>query len=196
MFFEGLPLAVLSRRQVAQRVALVEQQSETEDRITVRDAVELGRTPWLSALHPFSAQDDAVVARALAAVDMQGFAARHWHTLSGGERQRVHIARALAQQPQVLLLDEPTNHLDIHHQLSILSLVASLPVTSVVALHDLNQALACDRLAVMERGRLVCLGTPEEALTPQRLRSTFAVHGSFLTDPADGSQVLKFQRAT
>src|SRR3546814_5537778 len=72
---------------------------------------------------------------------MKGFAARHWHTLSGGERQRVHIARALAQEPQVLLLDEPTNHLDIHHQLPILSLVAALPVTSVVALHDLNQAL-------------------------------------------------------
>src|SRR3546814_1755854 len=85
---------------------------------------------------------------------MKGFAARHWHTLSGGERQRVHIARALAQEPQVLLLDEPTNHLDIHHQLPILSLVAALPVTSVVALHDLNQALECDRLAVMERGRL------------------------------------------
>src|SRR3546814_9975285 len=85
--------------------------SETGDRITVRDAVELGRTPWLSALHPFSADDNAVVLRALAAVDMKGFAARHWHTLSGGERQRVHIARALAQEPQVLLLDEPTNHL-------------------------------------------------------------------------------------
>src|SRR3546814_10898662 len=72
------------------------------------------RSPWLSALHPFSADDNAVVLRALAAVDMKGFAARHWHTLSGGERQRVHIARALAQEPQVLLLDEPTNHLDIH----------------------------------------------------------------------------------
>src|SRR3546814_1453965 len=67
--------------------------SETGDRITVRDAVELGRTPWLSALHPFSADDNAVVLRALAAVDMKGFAARHWHTLSGGERQRVHIDR-------------------------------------------------------------------------------------------------------
>src|SRR3546814_4447544 len=99
---------------------------------------------------------------------MKGFAARHWHTLSGGERQRVHIARALAQEPQVLLLDEPTNHLDIHHQLPILSLVAALPVTSVVALHDLNQALECDRLAVMERGRLACLGTPEEVLTAPR----------------------------
>ena len=126
---------------------------------------------------------------------IEGFAGRHWHTLSGGERQRVHIARALAQQPQVLLLDEPTNHLDIHHQLSILSLVTSLPVTSIIALHDLNQALDCDRLAVMERGHLVCVATPGEVLTPQRLYEPFAVRGSFLTDPADGRRVLKFYRA-
>lgn len=195
VLFDGQPLAALPQRQVAQRIALVEQQSDTGDRITVRDAVEIGRTPWLSALQPFSTEDETVVSRALAAVEMQGFAGRHWHTLSGGERQRVHIARALAQQPQVLLLDEPTNHLDIHHQLSILSLVASLPVTSIIALHDLNQALDCDRLAVMERGRLVCVGTPGEVLTPQRLYETFAVRGSFLTDPADGRVVLKFYRA-
>src|SRR3546814_6034233 len=93
VLFDGRPLAALPPRQVAQRIALVEQRSETGDRITVRDAVELGRTPWLSALHPFSADDNAVVLRALAAVDMKGFAARHWHTLSGGERQRVHIDR-------------------------------------------------------------------------------------------------------
>src|SRR3546814_1345430 len=105
------------------------------------------------------------------------------------------MPRALAQQPQVLLRDEPTNHRDIHHQRSILSLVASLPVTSIIALHDLNQALDCDRLAVMERGRLVCVGTPGEVLTPQRLYETFAVRGSFLTDPADGRVVLKFYRA-
>src|SRR3546814_9965742 len=69
VLFDGRPLAALPPRPVAQRIALVEQRSETGDRITVRDAVELGRTPWLSALHPFSADDNAVVLRALAAVD-------------------------------------------------------------------------------------------------------------------------------
>src|SRR3546814_15059194 len=130
----------------------------SSDLITVRDAVEIGRTPWLSALQPFSTEDETVVSRALAAVEMQGFAGRHWHTLSGGERQRVHIARALAQQPQVLLLDEPTNHLDIHKQPSILSLVPSLPVTSIIALQHLNHDIDWDPLAVRERGPLVRVG--------------------------------------
>jgi len=188
----GRPLAQLKRREVAQLLAFVEQQAETADRITVRDAVELGRTPWLSALHPWSPADDAIVAEALAVVEMSGFAGRDWATLSGGERQRVHIARALAQRPRILLLDEPANHLDVHHQLSILRLVADLPVTTVIALHDLNQAMGCDRLGVMHRGRLVALGRPREVLTTELLRDVFGVRASFLTDPADGGQIIRF----
>ncbi|MBO1081219.1 ABC transporter ATP-binding protein [Roseomonas haemaphysalidis] len=191
----GRPMAAMRRREVAQLLALVEQQAETADRVTVRDAVELGRTPWLSMLRPWSAADDAIVAEALAVVEMAGFAARDWATLSGGERQRAHIARALAQQPRVLLLDEPTNHLDIHHQLSILRLVETLPVTTVVALHDLNQALNCDRLGVMHRGRLVALGRPWEVLTTALLRDVFGVRAAVLTDPTDGARVIRFHAA-
>jgi iron complex transport system ATP-binding protein len=191
---DGRDLSGYAQREIAQRIALVEQQAETGDRITVRDAVELGRTPWLSALRHWSDADEVSVSRAIAAVDMQGFETRQWNTLSGGERQRVHIARALAQDPKILLLDEPTNHLDIHHQLSILSLVARLPITSVVALHDLNQAMECDRLALLQNGRLVTLGTPEDVLTCDRLAESFAVHASILTDPADGARVLRFHK--
>ncbi|UXH41867.1 ABC transporter ATP-binding protein [Pseudomonas promysalinigenes] len=189
----GEPLARLPRRRVAQALALVEQQADTLDAISVFDAVALGRTPWLSALTPFSSADRAIVEQALADLDAAHLTTRIWRSLSGGERQRVHIARALAQRPQVLLLDEPTNHLDIQHQLSLLQQVQGLPVTTLVALHDLNQALTCDRVAVLDQGRLVALGKPLEVLTPERLLSTFRVHAHYLTDPYDGTPVLRFR---
>nr|WP_027593837.1 ABC transporter ATP-binding protein [Pseudomonas sp. LAIL14HWK12:I7] len=189
----GEPLTQLPRRRIAQALALVEQQADTADAISVYDAVALGRTPWLSALAPFSKADRAIVEQALADLDALHLRTRLWHSLSGGERQRVHIARALAQRPQVLLLDEPTNHLDIQHQLSLLQQVQGLPVTTLVALHDLNQALTCDRLAVLDKGCLVALGKPLDVLTPERLLSTFGVHAHYLTDPFDGARILRFR---
>ncbi|MDZ3991352.1 ABC transporter ATP-binding protein [Pseudomonas sp. Teo4] len=189
----GEPLARLPRRRIAQALALVEQQADTLDAISVFDAVALGRTPWLSALAPFSGTDRAIVEQALADLDAEHLRTRIWGSLSGGERQRVHIARALAQRPQVLLLDEPTNHLDIQHQLSLLRQVQALPITTLIALHDLNQALTCDRVAVLDKGRLVALGKPLDVLTPERLLTTFGVQAHYLTDPFDGARILRLR---
>ncbi|MDN7133993.1 ABC transporter ATP-binding protein [Halomonas sp. MC140] len=189
------PMNTMRQRDIAQSVTLVEQQAETTDRIKVRDVVALGRTPFLSALRPWSNQDELIVAQALKDVDMNHMADRFWHTLSGGERQRVHIGRALAQQPKILLLDEPTNHLDIRHQLSILELVRQLPITVIISLHDLNHAMECDRIGVMESGRLVDTGPPQDVLTPDRLRQTFGVYADIFADPIDGSQVMRFRSA-
>ena len=87
--------------------------------------------------------------------------------LSGGERQLAFVARALAQQPQVLFLDEPTAHLDIGHQIHIMDLLRALnreeSLTIVVILHDLTLAgLYCDRLILLNEGRLHRIGTPNK----------------------------------
>lgn len=193
VLLNGQPLRAMPRRRIAQQLAVVEQQADTHDAVSVFDAVALGRTPWLSALRPWSVEDTTIVEQALRDVDVSHLRKRIWRDLSGGERQRVHIARALAQRPQILLLDEPTNHLDILHQLSILKAVQDLPVTTLIALHDLNQALSCDRVAVLERGQLVALGKPCAVLTPQRLHATFGVNAHYLTDPFDGAQILRFR---
>lgn len=186
------PMARMKQRDIARQLAFVEQQADTDDALTARSAVHVGRTPWLSPLTPWSAMDDHIVDDALTAVDMAHKAEQPWNTLSGGEKQRVHIARALAQQPQTLLLDEPTNHLDIRHQIAILDLLRRLGKTTVIALHDLNHAMMCDRIAIMKDGRLWALDTPDDLLTKDTLREVFDIHGHFVTDPTDGTRFLRF----
>tara|TARA_R110002124_G_scaffold63350_12_gene173017 strand:- start:13995 stop:14756 length:762 start_codon:yes stop_codon:yes gene_type:complete len=184
---DGEPITRVSRRRLAQRVALVEQHATTDASVTVLDVVRLGRTPHRSALSPWTNTDDAAVEDALERVGLSGRRRQYWHTLSGGERQRVHIARALAQMPSEIVLDEPTNHLDIQHQIEILRLVSALPVTSIVALHDLNHAaMFCDRLAVMAQGRIVALGTPEEVLSEVLLREVFGIETRIEISPHHG----------
>jgi len=113
--------------------------------------------------------------------------------MSGGERQRAQIARALAQEPEELLLDEPTNHLDIQHQLDILERVVALPVTSYVALHDLNlAAMFCDRVIVLEKGRVVAHGAPAEALTEQMIQQVYGVRAAVSYE--GGTPVIRYHR--
>lgn len=173
---DGRAVSGLPRREIARRLAVVEQQSDTQVELTVQDVVRLGRVPHRRAWTPASAQDERAVRAALERTGLTDRADRLWHTLSGGERQRVQIARALAQEPRELLLDEPTNHLDIHHQLDLLTLVTELPVTTVVALHDLNlAAMYCDRLVVLHEGRTVTVGTPAEVLTEELIAKVYGV---------------------
>jgi iron complex transport system ATP-binding protein len=187
VMLDGADMAEMPRTAIARRMALVEQQAGTEADLTVLDVVRLGRTPHRGPFAGWSAADEAAVQEALAEVDMADAHDRQWRSLSGGERQRVHIARALAQSPRELLLDEPTNHLDIRHQLDILALVRRLPVTAVVALHDLNlTAMFCDAVAVMQAGRLIAAGPPEAVLTPDLIAAVFGVRAYVERSPHHG----------
>jgi iron complex transport system ATP-binding protein len=138
--------------------------------------------------------------RALQAVDMTGFSARAWPTLSGGERQRVNLARVLAQldigneasEPRYLLLDEPTAALDLKHQLALLKLLrvqVGQGIGVLAILHDLNQALLADRVAVLSGGRLIALGSPRDVLTPQIVREAYDVEACIIDLP-DGGRLI------
>ncbi|MFJ2815819.1 ABC transporter ATP-binding protein [Streptomyces sp. NPDC087294] len=190
---DGRPLPELGRRATARRVATVEQHTHTLTELTVRDVVALGRIPHRRAWTPASPTDARAVTDALERTGLTDLAAQSWHTLSGGERQRAQIARALAQQPRELLLDEPTNHLDIQHQLDLLDLIAELPVTTVIALHDLNlAAMYCDRLLVLRAGRVIAEGTPADVLTPALIADVYGVRAEVSHDP--GHPVIRFVR--
>lgn len=105
------------------------------------------------------------VTEALAAVEMDSLAARKPHQLSGGQRQRVALARCIAKRPKALLLDEPMAALDKHlrerTQLELLALRARLGIAFVVVTHDQDEAMAmADRVAVMDKGRILQVDTP------------------------------------
>jgi iron complex transport system ATP-binding protein len=187
-------LALLRRREIAQTVASVTQHADTDVDIVVRDVVRLGRTPHRSPFGGELARDERIISEALEHVGLTAKADRLWHTLSGGERQRAHIARALAQEPRELLLDEPTNHLDIRHQLELLELVAALPVTAIVALHDLNlAAMFCDTVVVLQNGRVITAGPPAEVLTSELIADVYGVRAHVARDDYTGRPTVTFQ---
>ncbi|WP_343074438.1 ABC transporter ATP-binding protein [Phytoactinopolyspora limicola] len=181
-------LLTMRRRERARRVAVVEQETSTDIPLRVLDVVLLGRTP-----HRPSADDERIALDALGSTGLRHVADRDWHTLSGGERQRVHLARALAQEPELLLLDEPTNHLDVHYQLALLENVSTLGVTTLAALHDLNLAAAyCDQVVVLDGGRVAAAGPPDDVLVPDVIRRVFGVDCDVYRHPRTGRPVLVF----
>ncbi len=112
---------------------------------------------------------DDEISRLLEHVGLPGFATRNVANLSGGEQQRVSLARALANRPEVLLLDEPTSALDEQAKAGVEQLIRDLinknSLTSVLVTHDRDQARRlCDRVAILEAGRLVQIGTAVEVL--------------------------------
>ena len=172
---------------LARRLAAVLQESGGDFELSVYDVVAMGRTPHKRAFDGDNAADRAIIADALERLDVADLAYAPFDRLSGGEKQRVLIARALAQRPATMVLDEPTNHLDLRHQLDALNLVRGLGVTAVVALHDLNMAAAfCDRICVMDAGRVVALGTPADVLTPALLAEVYRVDAEVAIHPETG----------
>jgi iron complex transport system ATP-binding protein len=146
----------------------------------VEDVVALGRIPHE---HPFRGArpaDRQAIAAAIERVGIGHLLGRDARELSLGERQLVLIAMAVAQAAPILVLDEPTVHLDLRHQVGAMDLLVDLNerdgTTIVAVLHDLTLAAHFfPRLVLLDRGRVVADGSPEEVLTPDRIRETFGV---------------------
>lgn len=183
----------LSLRDSARLIGALAQDAATDLDFTVRELVELGRTPHLTGNARLSGAEVQLCHRAMDEMDVLHLADRGVLSLSGGERQRVLLARALAQTPRILILDEPTNHLDLRHQITLLSHLRTTGLTVLIVLHDLNLAAAtCDQLAVLHQGSLVASGSPTEVLTPQLVRDVFGVDIEVVKHPGTGEPQLLY----
>jgi iron complex transport system ATP-binding protein len=171
----GISSTELSRRELAQRVALVPQNPLLPIGMRVFDYVLLGRTAHIPVMSNESRRDIDAVRDALDALALEDLGGRTLETLSGGEQQRAVLARALAQAAPILLLDEPTAALDLGHQQDVLELVDRLrrerALAVVSTMHDLNLASQfADRLLLLAGGRAVQTGTIADVLTEENIR--------------------------
>ena len=193
VLLDGTDLASIAPSLRARAVAVLAQHTEAGLGLTVGEVVALGRLPHQRAWGRSGVDDASAVQDALGAVGLSAWHTRPFAPLSGGEKQQVLFARALAQRPSLLILDEPTNHLDIRHQLELLRAAQALGVSVVVTLHDLNLAARwCDRLCLLEAGRIRKTGPPEAVLTPELIGAVYGVHVERDTDPRTGRPCLSY----
>jgi cobalt/nickel transport system ATP-binding protein len=159
----GLAVTKPNLREVRRRVGIVFQ--DPDDQLfmpTVRDDVAFGP----ANLGVRGDLLDKTVAGALDAVGMSDAALRPPHHLSFGQRRRVALATVLAMDPQVLVLDEPTSNLDPAARRDLADILVALPVTALIATHDLPYALElCPRTVILDDGVIVADGPTPEILS-------------------------------
>jgi iron complex transport system ATP-binding protein len=175
---DGVEVSLLDARTRAQRIALVQQESQLLFPFRVWEYVMQGRHPYGRPMRFETAQDVEIAKEALDQVKAFHLRDRWMHQVSGGEKQRVILARALAQQPLLLLLDEPTLHLDIGAQVDLLRELRRLGsergYTTVVVTHELNLAAEfAHHVALLHRGKCLRSGTPAEVYQRELLEQVF-----------------------
>jgi iron complex transport system ATP-binding protein len=175
---DGRPLRQLAHAELARQIAVVPQDAPRPFPFSVEQLVLMGRYPHAPGRFFESEEDRAQARAAMAATGVLELASLPLEQLSGGERQRAMLARALAQQPKLLVLDEPTSHLDLRYQAETAALLQRVNgergMTVLLVSHDLNLAAeVCDRLLLLDGGRVARVGAPAEVLRRDVLEAVF-----------------------
>lgn len=176
----GKPLDTYKRKEIAQRIAMVPQDTSLDFEFTVEEVVLMGRHPFLGRFGKEDVLDMDLAYEAMERTNTLHIKDSLITEISGGERQRVFIAKALAQNTSIMLLDEPTSHLDINHQIEILELLKRLnsekELAIVLVIHDINLAARySDRILLMKDGEIVDQGSPETVITPESIENTYGM---------------------
>lgn len=180
IFFRGTEARRWKRKEYAQRVGYLPQESDPVFPMRALDVVLSGRAPFLGRFDWEAAEDLASARRALAECDASGFEDRFLDEMSGGERKRVELARVLAGDPELILLDEPLAALDLSHAQQLARLLRAIARadgrTVLFVSHELNWSAAlADRIVVMREGRVAADGPPASVLTEGLLREQFGL---------------------
>ncbi|WP_373699564.1 ABC transporter ATP-binding protein [Neisseria dentiae] len=174
--YNGKDVSDTPTAELARVLSILTQENSIISRISVRDLLMFGRYPYHQG-RP-SEHDQAIVENALAEFQLETLAGRYLTELSGGQRQRSMIAMVFCQSTEYVLLDEPLNNLDMYYARSLMQLLQKLTRehnrTTVVVLHDINQAAAyADFVVAMKNGEVALQGHPNEVFTPQNIKTLF-----------------------
>lgn len=193
---DGAVMSSVEPLELARRRAVLSQSNTVAFPFSVAEVVTMGRFPW--SAQSSAATDQRIVAESMAATDVAHLARRRITTLSGGEAARVALARVLAQDTAIVLLDEPTASLDIKHQEMVFDLLrakAKDGALVIIVVHDLEAAAAiADRLIVMNDGRVVADGRPDQILSSELLSDVYDYPLTVKVDPASGSLEIRPRR--
>ena len=186
---------------------LIAHDSGLQMKLTVRELVTFGRFPYSG--NRVTPEDQKIIDRAIAYMELEEFQDRFIDELSGGQRQRAMIAMVIAQDTEYVLLDEPTNNLDIYHATNMMKIVRrlcdELGKTVILVLHEINYAAfysLCDELGktvilvlheinyaafysdyicAFKDGKIAKFGTVEEVMTKENLSQIYQVDFEILT---------------
>lgn len=183
---DGSSLNFYKEKARARLISAVMQEMPNDIYLSVEEVIESGRTPYRHWLWGHDEQAQERINFAIDKLKLNSLRHQTFQTLSGGEKKRVLIARALAQNTQILVLDEPANHLDIQHQIELMYLLKSLPITLIISLHDIQLAARfCDQLLVLDQGKVVQQGLAKEILTQSLFEQVFKVKATTYTNQHD-----------
>lgn len=176
---KGKNIQDYKQKDLASVIAVLSQHVQESFSYSVKEIVSLGRYAHQKGLfQTISSIDYEVMEKVMKQTGVAGFQDMSIHELSGGEKQRVYLAQSLTQEPEILLLDEPTNHLDLSYQKELLDTLKEWTMekdlTVICIFHDLNLAgLYCDRLLLLQEGRLEIDAPPVEVLVEERIKRVY-----------------------
>lgn len=181
VYIDGKDYKLYDSKELARLIAYEEPHISKDLPMTVLDFLLTARYPYHNVLRYFESVEDLEIVDNIAKdLNISHLLSRRLEQLSSGELQRVIISHALIKRPSVLLLDEPSAFLDIRYRFEILDYVKKYTIkeglVTVIALHDLYLAsMYCDFVVVMDKGRIVYSGTPEEVFISDVVEKVYGV---------------------